>query len=894
MSSPELQKTSFLSSLSQRFKNLSIQTKFTNTTLPSSNSLAKLTSPNQFINKASTLADTNNAISTQIPDSINTRIVGVASIDIEKTPTLRLITPDNVSLTLAHQDVGVKLARNKGDKDMGLIPESLMDLEDSSVIRPISMELSKEPKSALKAESTMLRIPSLLRGEFSPTDLEARQNTPYGVRKERGVRFATNLIEYEGDKMKQLQARIEQKEIQGSSSVSSMSIKSNANSNVNSIINSPNSSIIRKKNNSPEKITLDGNLREEEDFEFNQSPSNRRFTFDNCPSQQSVIKEAMTPKIGDSHDTFGSQEFTEGNLGILSGSRKISEKKGLDFSLVMPSIKETEKKNMDTKKKTKFSLANLKKLIIICLAFAFSLSFCFAIAVIASAVITYEYKSEDLILWIGKYLHGLLLSLLLFVFLKAQLRISRKDNDLNEMKMYGIDSNHNSKGNQKAYKDTGINILGVLLAVSSGFIMVAIKNFNPELFNYHTYFVLIQIGILVINAFVFWSIFALKNYIAEKKVDKNQADGFFSVPIYKNFMTDLYSARSILSDRTGVSVVAAAAALSPQEGKSKIKEEGIDKYKPKFSFEIVTASKIFGSQVLVIFAFLQFLVIVGLLEFYRIFQKEDKFIPTILVFLFYYLVMEIFTKISSIINNRFKLNMIVYAYYLNTALAAIYFRGALVFITEYRYIWAIIGCKAGYKILIQVVFGVKIDFWKEEFPKKFKSLFTKKPKEIGILEIMKPITRKTLKDIGRLGTYEEKKLSQIEREEIRKLQRMTNIVKKFALKFVLMSINDIFFSAGTLGLIKILPLINLKHFFTDLLFPFPWITEGIYVKGTWIEIAVDAGLLFVIGIIWSFCKAYQGISITQSIREFFGKLSIDYVIATLTIFTGYLFLLQIK
>jgi len=78
----------------------------------------------------------------------------------------------------------------------------------------------------------------------------------------------------------------------------------------------------------------------------------------------------------------------------------------------------------------------------------------------------------------------------------------------------------------------------------------------------------------------------VKNNSLQKKARKNQRQGFFFVPVYKDFLSGHYCVRAVLQNK---SEAATQSTPEDQDKKVMINEEGIDKYKPRCAYEIVTS-----------------------------------------------------------------------------------------------------------------------------------------------------------------------------------------------------------------------------------------------------------------------------------------------------------------
>lgn len=244
------------------------------------------------------------------------------------------------------------------------------------------------------------------------------------------------------------------------------------------------------------------------------------------------------------------------------------------------------------------------------------------------------------------------------------------------------------------------------------------------------------------------------------------------------------------------------------------------------------------------------------------------------------------------IDEKYKLNLLPHAYYLNTAFAAMFFPIVLFHVDELGSVGIICGCKAAHKIIVYLVFGLKIDFWKMDvkllLKAKFKSAADKKEAE-KIEAILKPAAKRpSLKEAGRRDTLALKKIHDLEKEEELHNHKHHVVVEKFAMRFVMMQTNEILYSLAILCLILTYDALDVQHYFMQ----FADGNKNVYIEGIWIILIVDAVLLMGITIIWSLSKTYSFIQVNATFKNVIKKFSIDYAVVNLALFTTFLFLLQ--
>lgn len=476
----------------------------------------------------------------------------------------------------------------------------------------------------------------------------------------------------------------------------------------------------------------------------------------------------------------------------------------------------------------------------------------FGVLTVAATVITVPYENKDLVLWIDFFFQGFFLGGLAVLFLKVAMRIARKEVEDSQKKLQMDPDNLKKKS-----KDLGFHIFSGVLVVCTGLSMLGMGNEIPHIVMDRLYFVLINAGLLFILAIIFSAYFWIKNRLELKRINGHKTHGYFAVRVYKNFMSDLYSTRGMLS-RVDTNLPSPDGSRKELKlSMPKLNEEGIDKYKQRNSFEVVTTLKILGSQLIILIAYIQFIAIMGLIKLYKSIQEnQDGYLYTIPLLLAYPVIMYIFAKIVEVVDRKTKVNMLAHGYYLSAAFAAIFYQLVRYYFVDLKSLWVMIGCKAFYKAVVYILFGVKADFWKVTVVEKIKEKFRKKQEG--------------------------------DEHEAPKKRNAVKIVKLFALRFVLIEIADIFY--GLVSLILVLINRNIQY---SLFFNFVDDDKGDdYFMSTWIEVAVDGILLLLVPLCWSCSKAYKKIEIGAVLKQYFMPYIGDYMYITLVQLISFLCLVH--
>ena len=347
------------------------------------------------------------------------------------------------------------------------------------------------------------------------------------------------------------------------------------------------------------------------------------------------------------------------------------------------------------------------------------------------------------------------------------------------------------------HKDVDINIFIALLIILSGLVMILIANFifkEESLFH----LCLMELIIIALNALLVGWYFKVRNYFAIRKAGKEQQTGFFFAPVYKNFISDLHGAQTVFRDKTEM---ISPSSLRLKDGKP-VLEEGIDKYKPKHSYEILTASKLFTSQLVVVVAYIQLLAVIGFIYLFNWMQERRMLIQTVPVLLFYRVVMYLFAKTLGMISTQSNLDLVLHAYYVNTTFATIFYRIILLQTTDFRYVWIMLTCKGLYKIIAYLIIGSKITFWKHQLIETIRSKFVKKNEEEEKFEsIIKSSHRPSFREGDRMDTISKKRMTDIKNEEQEKNKKFQKVINLLVSTFLTISTNDIFYSIASLCLI---------------------------------------------------------------------------------------------
>ena len=502
----------------------------------------------------------------------------------------------------------------------------------------------------------------------------------------------------------------------------------------------------------------------------------------------------------------------------------------------------------------------------------------YIITIVLSSLITYPYENETKRSWIGQFFHGFLLSTLSIVLLKATIHnaiIDAEETDTTRL--------FNAKKFRKTYGKRDELILACFLPTISGLLMYAWYKslFDPLITSSEFFgaeFLTVLFNIIIISLYYF-----IKNNSLKKKARKNQRQGFFFVPVYKDFLTDLYGVRAVLQNKSEATTPSIP---ESDDKKLDIKEEGIDKYKPKRAYEIVTSLKIFGSQLLLIILYLQFITLIGLINRFIDVVEKDQLGAALVILIATPFIMKIFAKILEIANKLIKLDMIVYVYYLNTAFTAMFYQQVLFHIHDMKYVWLMIGWKAAYKFIVYIALGVRIDFWKIDVIAKLKEkLATRKKRAEKKKNAPNSLNiRKSL----RSDTLSMKYKDEIEKAIEAKRKHKQEIQTLFTIRFMCITFNDVLYSAVTLGLLlgySIIDQSSIEEILGEE-------KTKIYIKGSWVKLALDIGMMTLVGIVWKVSKNYNFLEVGQGLSVYFQKYMIPCIFISLSLYIAFVFLVQ--
>jgi len=521
------------------------------------------------------------------------------------------------------------------------------------------------------------------------------------------------------------------------------------------------------------------------------------------------------------------------------------------------------------------------KLIKYSLLFIVASAISYAITIVLSSLITYPYKLETKRAWIGQFFHGFLISTLSIVFLKAAInRAIQKAEKKDTTRLF------NAKKFRKAYGKRDELILTCFLPLISGLLMYAWYKqlFDPVVTSSEFFgaeFLTVLFNIIIISLY-----YLLKNNSLQKKALKNQRQGFFFVPVYKDFLSDLYGVRAVLQNKSE-----AATQNTPEDEEKKvvINEEGIDKYKPRRAYEIVTSLKVFGSQLLIVILYLQFITLIGLINKFIDNVEQDKVIPALIILIVYRPIMKIFTKTLEYFNKLIKLDMLVYVHYLNNTFTGMFYQQVLFHVNDMKYVWMMIAWNAVYKILVYIIFGVKIDYWKIDVMEKLKQkILTKRKKTEKKKDNTAAGNSVEIRKSLRSDTLSMKYKDEVEKAIEARRKRKEKIQTLFAIRFVCITYNDILYSAVTLGLLLAYSIISqdpLESFLGE-------DRTKIYIKGSWIKLLLDGCMLILVTIAWKLSKNYKFLDPGQGLTIYFQKYLLPCLFISLTLFISFIFLSQ--
>jgi len=502
-------------------------------------------------------------------------------------------------------------------------------------------------------------------------------------------------------------------------------------------------------------------------------------------------------------------------------------------------------------------------------AFCLLVGLTLAIQTILSTAITYPFESLKMRLWIGEFFHGILLSSIALVLINSVINSAIKK-ALEKEESRNNTTQREKKIHQK-YLGRSFIALVVVLFLFSGLWMILSTRFIFESVNSTVRFFASEFLTLILNSTIICCYFIRKNAAMKTKVKQTQRQGFFFYPIYKDFLSDIQTTKAILDKRPNMPS-STPKILAGEE--IIVKEEGIDKYRPVNSFQVVTSSKILGSQLVLLILYVQFISTIYLAKLYDFVLDKDQIGPAVPIILFYPFLMDIFAKSVEKVNEKMQLSLSAYIHFINTAFTAIFYRTTLFHVQHMKYIWLMIGCKAFYKVLLYLILQVKIH-------PSFKFSSQKKSQEA-----MKSASkvRKSLRSDTRALKFND----EVERQLEATRKKKQNALEHFALKFFLKAFNDIFYGTISLGVLLSYEIVrkgSASSFFGSQTLQF-------YVRGTWIELVLDIGFTITMGMIWLYIQKFNFISIVQTISKFLQRFTINLIIISLGLFISFLFLLQ--
>ncbi len=510
--------------------------------------------------------------------------------------------------------------------------------------------------------------------------------------------------------------------------------------------------------------------------------------------------------------------------------------------------------------------------------------FFFVVLTILGILITFPYENFNTHLWASQFFHGFLLAGIPFLFLRQAIRSALEEASQKEKSNpVLVDMN---------YARLDMVILACLLMPASGVIMVKFAEEVIDPIDSPFLYFAGEVLILIINIAIISCFFYVKNYLQHKKAKKTlKQTGFFFIPVYRDFLADLYSTRSLfnerghLQDRAETLGRAMTNQNSATDRKSLRNDEGIDKYKPLNYFQIVTNKTILNSQLLVVIVYCQLLAMIGLIELYNYLQDEDHLAGAIILMLFFRIIMSIFTKLLDFVDRKCNIHIQVFTYYLNTAFSAMFCRAVLFHSKQDKYIWVLIGCKAAYRVVVYGLFGLRIDYWKIFAVKDLRKKFSKSQKDPQSPKISE---QKTGRKSIRSDTLSVKQFEEIAKATEAKVEKSRSIMRMFAIRFFFGSVNDVFYSVASLGCILGYDILRKKEL--DPVFNSD--STDIFIKGTGIEIGLDFGLLILIGLVWKLTKRYNFLPVRKGLTNFFAKYAVSFVFVNIALLVSFLLLIQ--
>jgi len=894
-------KLGLLESISQKFKSI-----VNNSEAPSETSRKPLSKTNQPIPSKDVEKPEITPNNFKLGSSEKLSLHSFFTNEQDKSPSARLL---NSSVKSLHTSKISKIDRRKGDLGLDILPESFTDLPIPkeyalmSEVGILNSHLRKKDQSKRDLKLTVktnLAFPSKsgslskINMDLTLHDTQHLSSSPTNMK--RGVSFAKRLVEFDEDKSIQKDSKIEHQQILDTGSIVSTVNMTKTNPN------SPTASILRKNRSS---LLVNGG-KDFDHVDLTIGPISKKLsTFDRNPMYKSVEMSVLEPKKGDDA-SLDSQEFGESKKVRLSNLTK-NQNTFHSQSLSIPSdLPKSELKSLKAQKR-KQSIEKFKIKIKRSFSFLSSLTILLIVTFIVlgtiASVIAYPFENMQLQKWIGQFFHGASLSLMCSF---ASHLVLKKHQEITHQEQ--IKNAHPKKKHQYDTPATNKIILNrvfcIFLAVVAGLLLVGTKHYFSSTLNNSYSFVLIEMCIILINLIFCLIYCSLKNYF-KRQTQKNKQEavhtkGLFPIPVYKNFLNDIRSTRSIFTDPNGPQIQSPTQAplcLKEQTAPSS-KDEGVDKFTPLKPVTIIPLIKIVGANLLLVISYAQFVAIVALVKLYQNILTKDPIYPVFLLFVLSPIATYIFTKTLHTIDRIFALSIDSYAHYLTSPFEAIFYRLALFYVGEMKYIWIMMVCKAFYKIVIYLLLGRQIEFLRVKFTKFFLAKCTK-PEEEPDNYLFQHINRiqNKLNAPDPLQTFRPKKTdgeNETQQDSDNKKETQKDIKEvinnSFIFRFAFITLHDILCSAILLGLILVPEQLNHHHqYFKNL----SYAAQNYYVKGTWMDLSLDAALFAVINLTLLACNCYRKINVIQLSKTFFKRYFLPYSLTSLTMFATFLFLAHI-
>jgi len=256
-----------------------------------------------------------------------------------------------------------------------------------------------------------------------------------------------------------------------------------------------------------------------------------------------------------------------------------------------------------------------------------------------------------------------------------------------------------------------VNIISVAVLVISSLLTVVISHATLYyLARSPFYYLLLGLVMLLIDGFIIVMALRLRNKIAMRNALKKRGKGFFVIPVYRDFLSDLSSTRSALNLSSANR--SQSPFVRPESPKEVTASNGVNAQLKlqKQDYEVISNKRVMGSQALLILFYLQFVVEVALAYLYR-HLEENKNKITIAIILVHPLISFGFKKVAERLNEKLKLSMDIYISFVNWLVLGIFSKITYLFIEGFALIIGTIVVKLIYKVVIYVFIKKEAEAW---------------------------------------------------------------------------------------------------------------------------------------------------------------------------------------